>query len=244
MRIVAAISYYDEPPDWLHRAAHTALTLCDHVVALDGRYKRFPDERIHKQADERSALANAGRCVSIYEGAPKVYETQCAKRSHLFKLAAKHAGKDGVVLVLDADEAVECEPDHARHLLERDSEVQVWTVWTGGPEPEWYTHKDRKLQRSDYVGRSGPNHRRLFRVSRDLGMAAGTHSVVVGTHPHTSEIVALKGSKSHFRRIEPELVGTASQHVRLPHYGLERPWDRRVAKADYYDTRKEAGEDV
>jgi hypothetical protein len=243
-RIVAAISYYDEQPEWLHRAASSALQLCDHVVALDGRYRRFAGERLHAPADERKALADAGPNVTTYIGSPIEYPDQSTKRTHLLQLASREAGTGGVVLVLDADEELGCEAEHARYLIDSEPDALVWTVTVQTQEPPVYTRADRLLQRSDYVRRSGPQHRRLFRAHPELHMAPGTHSVVVTRHPITERFVALKGTRSLHPMVEGRRIGSVAQHVRIHHHTLERPLQRREAKAAYYDERKVHGEDA
>lgn len=106
MKIVAALAWYREPPEFLDRLVRSLAGLVDVLVALDGAWALFPDAEPHSTLAEGMALHEAAldAGVRLELRTPEiVFESQVAKRAALMALAAEHGDW---VLVVDADEHV------------------------------------------------------------------------------------------------------------------------------------------
>ena len=110
MKIVGCLSWFDESPDLLYRAVYSHATVCDEVVALDGRYALFRSPRDESSAEEYDAIHDAGRDAGIttltvappgpWDG-PKGGEV--AKRAELFRLALERTTDSDWLWIFDAD---------------------------------------------------------------------------------------------------------------------------------------------
>lgn len=102
------LSWWDESPTWLAGSVASMANVCDHVVALDGRYRLYDDHRVQSGAAQVDAVVEAARATGMgltLHTAPRVWETEMDKRTHLFRLGALEAEtfRDWF-FVLDADE--------------------------------------------------------------------------------------------------------------------------------------------
>lgn len=110
MKIIGLLSWFDESPTWLAATVASMSRVCDHVVALDGRYAHYSDERYQSSSEQVSAVMEAARASGMgltLHTAPKVWETEMDKRTHLFRLGALEAETfEDWFFVLDADEVL------------------------------------------------------------------------------------------------------------------------------------------
>lgn len=107
MRLVAALAWFDEPPDSLARLAHSLHGVADALVAVDGRWDLMPSEHDSSSGAERFALETAryhGVDVKIFTGGPEQWKSQVAKRDWMMACAAEYGDW---VLVVDGDTFVE-----------------------------------------------------------------------------------------------------------------------------------------
>lgn len=102
MRIVAALCWYREPPEFLTRCVESLAGIADRVVALDGRWANFPTEDISSTAEETNAIHNGPVDATVYNF-HRVYGSQVEKRAILMELAA---GYGDWILVIDGDEHI------------------------------------------------------------------------------------------------------------------------------------------
>ncbi len=108
--IVAALSWYREPPEALRRTVRSLEGVADALVAADGPWRLFATAPVRSSDEEweavRGAAAEAG--VALDMPSPRLWATQWSKRAYLMSWAATVAlgERDLWILVLDADELV------------------------------------------------------------------------------------------------------------------------------------------
>ena len=120
MRLIALLSWYDEPTAWLTRCVSSlAQVPVDHVIALDGAYRYYPGAQPQSDPDEATAIRDAARTAGIpceVHRPVTVWPTEMAKRNRLFEYAERVADPGDWYMVIDADEFVTAAPPdvHAR----------------------------------------------------------------------------------------------------------------------------------
>lgn len=119
--IVAALCWFDEQPETLERCATSLAGVADVLVALDGRWVLFPQDRTSSPIEQVVALRHAAESVGVrYVAETELYAglwpSQVAKRAALMRIAREQADW---VLVVDADESIEsCDGAELRSALE------------------------------------------------------------------------------------------------------------------------------
>lgn len=110
MRIIGLLSWFDESPTWLAATVSSMARVCDHVVALDGRYKHYEDDRLQSGIAQVDAVVEAARASGMgltLHTAPRVWDTEMQKRTHLFRLGALEAVTfEDWFFILDGDEVL------------------------------------------------------------------------------------------------------------------------------------------
>lgn len=109
MRAIALLSFYNEHPHEIHRLiASLPKAGVSHLIALDGRYAAYPGREDISQPDTHEAIeqacVTAGIRLSLHVHGP--WDTEMAKRTHLFALALEHGSDDTWWMVVDGDEEV------------------------------------------------------------------------------------------------------------------------------------------
>lgn len=123
MKIVAALSWYREDPDWLHETV-TSLRKAgvSHLVALDGAYALYPGGTPSSHPAEYRALEHAADRAGIgltIETPPTVWQGgEIEKRTRLFALANEHCveGEDWI-FIIDGDEVIIDAPEDLHQVL-------------------------------------------------------------------------------------------------------------------------------
>lgn len=109
-RIIGLLSWWDESPTRLAACVASMGRFCDHVVALDGRYALFDDDRVRSGVAEYEAIMDAAHAAGLsltLEGRGEPWRDEMHKRTHLFRLGMLHASEfEDWLFVLDADESV------------------------------------------------------------------------------------------------------------------------------------------
>jgi hypothetical protein len=120
-RIVALTAFYDEPPALIATMINGLARLgVDHLVALDGAYRLYPDGKPGSHPDQWQALHGAftfGMGVSLIVPRTTWAGNEVEKRTALFRHGLAHA-RPGVdwLLVADADEIYCVDPPHDLRL--------------------------------------------------------------------------------------------------------------------------------
>jgi hypothetical protein len=210
MRIIAVLSWYDEPVDWLRECVASA-RFCDHLIAVDGPYAAFSGalEKPSSPPDQFDAIRGVWPgCTLRSRSAP--WDGEIAKRDYMFRLAVAE-GADWV-FVIDADEVVTDVPGDLRELLASTQPHVAEATLMYEATPGW------SLVPSQV--------RRLFRVLPGLGYA-GAHSRVVAEVDGRSVSLA----DPNLSACEP---AEAISGLRMRHRNHERSLERQSRKADYY----------
>lgn len=119
-RLIGLLSYWDESPTWLAATVASMARVCDHIVALDGRYALFGDDRVASPQEQADAIAHGayGAGIGLTNVQPRrVFLNEMEKRTELFRYGLVDAcpGTDWF-LVLDADEVLD--PHVSRNAID------------------------------------------------------------------------------------------------------------------------------
>lgn len=113
MKLIAILSWYDEPAEWL---AACVASLCkagvEHVVAVDGAYAAYPEASLNPRSGAEQHAAILETCHAMQAGST-VYSpfeawqgNEVEKRSYGFRLAEQVAESGDWYWVMDADQVV------------------------------------------------------------------------------------------------------------------------------------------
>lgn len=130
MKIVAALAWYWESPEFLTRCVESLAGIADHLVALDGPWAGFPYESTSSDLAEYAAIVHASMVADVplsitTPGLAKSWQSQVAKRDALMKIAGEVGDW---IFVIDGDEWInDAHADETRELL-ADTPLHVGTV--------------------------------------------------------------------------------------------------------------------
>ena len=209
MRIIAVLSWYDEPVDWLRECVASA-RFCDHLIAVDGPYAAFPgaSEKPSSPPDQMQAIRGIWPGCDVHVQ-PEPWDGEVAKRDYMFRLAVAQ-GADWV-FVIDADEVVTDAPGDLRERLAATSLHVAEATLMYEMTPGWALAPSQV--------------RRLFRVLPGIGYQ-GAHSRVVAT---------VDGRQVTLTDPDLSVCEPAEQiALRMRHRSHERSQERQSLKADYY----------
>jgi hypothetical protein len=245
-RIIGIISWWDESPTWLAASIASMGRFCDHVVALDGRYALYPDRRMQSGSAEHYAIIDAARAAGVgltLHTAPRAFDDEMQKRTHLFRLALLEAEpmRDWM-FVLDGDEVVVESPDklHVHDLLasarERDERVLTATLWEKADphQDSWRTELGMKLETDWRFECASP---RFFLAHHDMRVE-GYHYNYVG-EDDTGNTAELWGQDGVVR--ERVAWGSLCGRVVLENRNRLRALARDRDRQDYYEMRDKTG---
>jgi hypothetical protein len=114
-RVIGLLCWYDESPTWLGSCIASMARVCDHLVAVDGRYRDYPSRETRSTLAQYEAITDAalsaGMGLTIHSQT-EPWETEMEKRSAVFAAGALSArvGTDWF-FILDADERLIDAPD-------------------------------------------------------------------------------------------------------------------------------------
>lgn len=131
-RLTGLLSFYDEEPWYLTECVASLAATVDHLVVVDGRYRRYPRSLPRSPREQLQAVRSAAAGVPLTLHVPdEPYPNEIAKRRFMFELA-REVSPGGWLLVVDADERVVGVSRHLRRRLAETSrdaaEVRFWTV--------------------------------------------------------------------------------------------------------------------
>lgn len=122
-RIIGLLSWFDESPTWLGATVASLGKACDHIVAIDGRYQQYEDERIQSPGEQVEAVVEAARAVGMgltLHTAPRTWATEMDKRTYLFRAGMLEAEEfRDFFLVIDGDETLHRWADWMQREVER-----------------------------------------------------------------------------------------------------------------------------
>lgn len=222
MRVIACLSWFDEPPPLLALCIHGLAQAADHLVAVDGAYALYPDA-VAASPLEQHAVVNAAcreyglALTTLTPRAPwEGNETQ--KRTALFDLAHAVSDPGDWFLVVDADEIVTGAPTDLRDRLAATEHPAgdvriVDTVAARADHPSWPAEHDA---------------RRLFRAQPIR--VEGNHY----TYLAADGMLLFDGNAGR------QVPGARFPDLIVEHRPAQRPIERLQSKRAYYATRDEA----
>lgn len=244
VRIIAALSFYDESPTWLAYTVASVAKLCDHVVAIDGAYALYPIEpRGSSGSDAHDAIMrtaeSAGMGVTLHVAQKPWQGNEVEKRNRLLKLACMEAEPGDWVLVIDADEVVTEAPSREavhEHLAEPGARVASLAfgerhdhhAWQPVGAPDW--PEDKILPDANSPSRSRHRIRRLFKADPTLRLEGSHyHYRVTDDSGRTLDLWPVNGA-------EPALDLGA---IYIEHRQRFRTGPRNEGRQGYYRIRNE-----
>lgn len=218
MKIIGLLSWYEEDTEWLAEAVAGAARVCDHIVAVDGAYARFPgaDSKPVSSPEQarviQSVAAGAGIGCTVHVPRKAWSGNEVGKRDFMFRFSSTFA-EPGVdwFMVFDADEIVTSAPPGFRSLLAAsDRDVAELTLWERGDLDTSYPL------------------RRFYRALPGIGIQQA-HFVV--TAPVDGGTQVLSGAHMvHELALCEDLT-----RVRMEHRTERRTDLRKALKTKYYD---------
>lgn len=215
MRIIGLLNWYEEPASWLAECVASAAKLCDHLIAVDGPYAKFPGALSRTASGSEQAdvithtAAGAGIGCTVHVHNQPWWGNEVEKRDWMFRLAGLVATAEDWLLVIDADEVLSIVPPDTRELLQRSefdvAELKIWD--------------NEGTQTLD---------RRLLRAIPGLRVE-GAHYVWTAPDGAGGKKV-LRGSQSRHKLAPAESLWD----LRLEHRQRHRNTDRQSAKREYY----------
>lgn len=214
MKVVGALSWFDEPDQWLRNLPVTLKGVCTHLVALDGRYSRFPSEHDESPSGNYEALRAgcdaAGLELTLVNGG--VYQgDEIEKRNHLFELVEEQTTTSDWMFVIDGDTFVQHAPKR-RHLHTLLSETDRLSGTCRLMDGTQVQAEDLRMFHRCLRGiRCDGNH---------YTYRAGDGTLLWGDPAHADEIVPAVAT------------GVVCQH-----WNRKRPADRTAQAKEYYNRR-------
>jgi hypothetical protein len=230
VKVLALLSWYDEPSPWLAAVVSSCAPFCDGIVAVDGAYWLFPE------SDPRSSPVQAqtvfetatacGLSCTIHSPSEHFYGNEVEKRTLLFRLA-EPLGADWY-FVIDGDEVVVAHPADLREKLEAtDKDAGLVTLH------ESLDHLGPTASFEPFAGKvRGHPHRAFFRALPNLRVEGAHYRYLA---ERDGETVCLWGQGES--ACEPaRFLG-----VRVEHRQRMRSLARRQQAERYYELRDRLG---
>ncbi len=237
MKVIAALSWYDESPSWLAACVASVAPHVDHVVAVDGAYAHYPDARARSdrtQAETIMATCDAlGVGCTLHRPSSYWHGGEVEKRTRLFRLCHAHReGFDDWYWVIDADCIVtQCPSDLRERLAD---------TWANSVEVALFERRDwlgdhhEVAHTMSLPTSSQQKMRMLFRALDDM-QVIGTH-YTYGGFDENGEWHYTWGSHA----IGPDEADVFSDVI-VEHRSIWRDKYRRENAQAYYQTRDELG---
>lgn len=243
MKVIGALSWFEESPVWLAALVASGSGFFDHFVAVDGAYFLYPDALKHPSSGPEQAEAiiqTAAACgigCSVHVPAEPWAGNETEKRSFLFQ-ACQLVAEPNVdwVCVVDGDDLLNRVPFDAKQRLEQtDLDVAEVSLWW---REDWEATA-AKAARAQWHATGGPpdewsvTHRALFRAIP--GLRCGYAHMIY----ETPDGRRLRGQLDDDRQpLEPALDLT---DLRVEHRHAMRNPARRQLAQDYYRRRTDLG---
>ena len=130
MRVVALVSWFDEPDHLLEDCVASLRGFCDAVICLDGPYATYFYDDAQSPPSNLAAIARGAQQAGIpvyIHLAHGPWMGECEKRTAMFRLGERHTTPDDWFFCIDADERV-LEHGYTRDRLEAATNYDAGTV--------------------------------------------------------------------------------------------------------------------
>lgn len=242
-KIVGIISWFDESPTWLSATVASMARICDHVVAVDGRYLHYDDPRVVSSLAEHDAIVQTARGAGIgltLDIPTRPWRDEMEKRSRSFALAELVADvhRDWFI-VLDGDEVLTETPTKEGTVAELDkaTEAGVRTVTVtlrDVADPHFDAQRTRfgmDLKVEHVIDCRVP---RLFRFPKNLRVV-GYHYNYVGEDENGDPVELWGQDEAVEHRTQWACFTT---DVVIEHRHAQRPKVRQERRSQYYADRE------
>lgn len=261
-RVIGILSWFDESPTWLAATVASFARVCDHLVAVDGRYAHYEDPRTRSGSEQHDAIVEtcrgAGMGLTLHSS-NRVWPTEMAKRTHCFRVAALEAEplRDWF-FILDGDEVLTQSPSWVRGELgvlaeQRTNVVAVELYELTDPHENPEKRRMSREQDRDYEYMT--QSPRFWRALHDMRVD-GQHFHYTGID-ETGQRVVLWGQQQTVEEGAPEggMVWNVLDErweritpwadwggmVRIENRCLLRDRRRFLKRQEYYDLRNTLG---
>lgn len=228
MKVVALLSWYDEPAAWLAACVTSLRRLpVQHVIAVDGAYLLFPDAGAWSPPEQHQALIETCRAMdyglTLHTPSHPWAGNEIEKRTHMFRLADTVCEPGDWLLVIDADELVRSAFGFDLEALD---DVDVATsMLLQRIDPLGTRQSARAAGNFDWDHTSRSTIRNLFRWTPGI--------TVEGRHYRyqTADGRLLWGDE------HDQLEHAADSHITIEHRQRERDINRTSRQQTYYQRR-------
>lgn len=250
MKVIAAISFYDEPVENLVRLIDSMKGFVDMAVFADGVYEGF-EGSAHSGSDVWRAITRAcGEAGIICDVYLDANARQTEKRTRLMERACFYGKRhEDWILVIDADEHLDWNSDFAG-LDDRDDARPNFDANERGYDAATVTIKT--LPPDDFqpalggVNRPGTVHKpRLFRMLDNMMVGPIHHGAYAG-RDKKGELVNLKDRGGYLKRLGARDARTLdlTEEIRITNTTWSRSPERLAAKHAYSIVREREGYDL
>jgi hypothetical protein len=123
VKVIALVSFFDERADWLSACVASLAKCVDHVVAVDGAYRLFPQAAGHSGDIQAGAIIGTAQAlglgVTYMAPSGPWMRNEVEKRNHALELTLAECEPDvDWILVIDADSLVTQVPSDFKAVLE------------------------------------------------------------------------------------------------------------------------------
>jgi hypothetical protein len=242
-RIVGLLSWFDESPTRLAACITGMARVCDHIVALDGRYELYHDPRNRSSTAEYDAILQAAHAAGVsitVQGSMEPWRDEMHKRTHLFRLGALACDEfTDWMFVCDADEVV-AEAPPREHVCQALDEARIAgfdsaaaMLWEKA-DPAEHPERERASARFPIEYRYETPQRRFWRNLRNLRVV-GYHYNYVGER-EDGRTVELWGSSETVKERAP-MSQALVELVTIENRNRMRAQVRNQSREAYYALR-------
>lgn len=243
-KIIGIISWFDESPTWLASTTASMARICDHIIAVDGRYQLYDDERVCSEMVQHDAIQHTARGAGVgltLHVPTEAYADEMAKRTHCFQLAqlVAESHRDWF-FILDGDEVLIDAPPKDEMLAQLDHAASQGTrVITASLRDVADPHQNAertafgmKLPVATAIECWSP---RLWRVGDNMRVI-GYHYNYVCENEH-GQTIELWGDDS----LVPDRApwGRIPQRLVIEHRHEQRALNRKNVRQQYYQDRND-----
>lgn len=239
MKLIGLLCWYDESPSWLAACvASMAAAGVDHVVAVDGAYRLYPEGRPRSSGNQQETILKVayGTGIGATVHAPQELwaGNEVEKRGFMFKLAEQIAvpGRDWY-LVMDADEIL-VKADQLRAALDATDLNVAELLALEYQDPLSNPTTAKAARQINWPREHGFKVRKFFRALPGLTVE-GNHY----TYGVPGNDVKLWGNPTAGVQLEDAL--DLSLDVKLEHRTNLRDVARKTSQVEYYKVREQVG---
>jgi hypothetical protein len=233
VKVFGLISWYQESGVWLAAAVASAAKVCDHIVAVDGRYALYPNGRAYSSGEQSAIIQEVatsnGMDCTVHTPTSPWENNEIEKRAFMFRLAESlsTSTKDWY-FIIDADVVVDQVPEDFRDRLDATdfhcAEVKMWE-----PDDVYTTPAKAKAAQSMDWPTNEFRCRCIYRALPGLTVTRNHYTYVL---PDGRALWSNDGKQADALDLTD---------LRCEHRTNFRELSRRNTQRDYYQRRDAAG---